>query len=259
MSQPRQSQIYDSCRILAPDGELMCLVGEKKARWYLDRGLGQQIKKDPLTVVLRFEPQGRGHAGDRFYTRPRPNLCAGCGTAEDLTLHHVVPRAYRRYFPEEFKSHSCHDLLPLCVACHDRYEAAANRLKRRLAEEHGAPVGGDGRFYDREISQVRKAACALLRQAQGSVDIPAERLAVLEDIIREHYAVEELTDELVSEAADLDAYVTPEGYRTHGSLIVEAVGDGLQAFVERWRRHFLEHVRPTHLPRHWDVEREVHT
>lgn len=257
MSQPRQRQIYDSCRILAPDGELMCLVGEKKARWYLDRGLGRQVTEEPLTVVLSFEPKGKGHAGDRFYTRPRPNVCAGCGTTEGLTLHHVVPHGYRRYFPEEFKSHSCHDLIPLCVPCHDRYEAVANQLKRQLAEEHGAPVGGDGRFYDREISNVRKAACALERQARGDADIPAGRLAELEEIVREHYGTGELTAELVAAAARLDPHVTPEGYRTHGSLVVEAVAGDLQGFVERWRRHFLEHVRPTHLPRHWDVEREV--
>jgi hypothetical protein len=259
MSQPRQSQIYDSCRILTPDGELMCLVGEKKARWYLDRGLGRQVEDEPLTVVLSFEPKGKGHAGDRFYTRPRPNVCAGCGAEEELTLHHVVPRGYRRYFPEELKSHSCHDLVPLCVVCHDRYEAAANLLKRQLADEHGAPVGGDGRFYDRETSRLRKAACALLRQADGKADIPAERLAELEEILRDHYAADELTADLIAEAAALDPYATPEGYRTHGSLIVEAEAGDLQGFVERWRRHFLEHVRPTHLPRHWDVGREVRT
>ncbi len=258
MSQPRERRIYDSCRILSPEGELMCLVGEKKARWYLERGLGHRVSDEPLTIVLGFEPKGRGHAGDPFYTRPRPNVCAACGTTAGLTLHHVVPHAYRRNFPEELKSHSCHDLVPLCVPCHDRYEAAAHLLKKRLAEEHGAPVGGDGRFYDRRISNLRKAACALARQARGEARIPAERLAELEGIVRRHYGAAELTAELVAEAAALDPYLTPEGYRTHGSLVVEAVAGDLQGFVERWRQHFLDCMRPSHMPRHWDVEREIH-
>ncbi|HEX9737256.1 MAG TPA: HNH endonuclease [Thermoanaerobaculia bacterium] len=259
MSQPRQRQIYDSCRILAPDGELMCLVSEKKARWYLERGLGGVVSEQPLTIVLGFEPNGKGHAGDPFYTRPRPNVCAGCGETEGLTLHHVVPRGYRRYFPDELKSHSCHDLVPLCVDCHDRYEAAAQALKRELAEEHAAPVGGDGRIYDRQAARVRKAACALERHATGAAAIPAARRAELEGIVREHFAVDELSPEILAQAAELDPHVTPEGFRTHGSLIVGALGDDLQGFVERWRRHFLEHMRPAHLPRDWSVERDVNT
>lgn len=259
MSHPRQRRIYDSCRILSPDGELMCLVGEKKARWYLDRGLGRRVSDEPLTIVLGFEPKGRGHAGDAFYMRPRPNVCAGCGTHAGLTLHHVVPRGYRRYFPEEFKSHSCHDLVPLCVPCHDRYEAAAQLFKKRLAEEYGAPVDGDGRFYDREIARVRKAACALERQARGEARIPAARLAELERIVREHHGADQLTPELVAEAAALDPHRTPAGFRTHGSSIVDAVADDLQGFVERWRQHFIDHMRPSHMPRDWDVERRIHT
>jgi hypothetical protein len=120
-------------------------------------------------------------------------------------------------------------------------------------------VGGDGRIYDRQAARVRKAACALERHATGAAAIPAARRAELEGIVREHFAVDELSPEILAQAAELDPHVTPEGFRTHGSLIVGALGDDLQGFVERWRRHFLEHMRPAHLPRDWSVERDVNT
>jgi hypothetical protein len=236
----------------------MCLVREKKARWYVERGLARVVAENPLTIILTFEPKGTGRAGDEFYTRPRPNVCAGCGSAEGLTLHHIVPHCYRRHFPEGLKSHSCHDLVPLCVPCHGRYESAAAALKKDLAREHGAPLDG-GRLYDRAIARVRKAASALERaRTRDDVKIPPARIAELEAIVKEHYGVSELTPALIEAAACLSPHVTPDGYRTHGSAVIGATGD-LQAFVERWRRHFLESLRPVHMPEGWRVDREVET
>jgi hypothetical protein len=111
----RKGRICESCRIIAPSGEVMCLVAEKRARWYLDRGLGRLVAEDPLTVMLTFEPKGKGHAGESFYTTARSNVCAGWGTEESLTLHHIVPHCYRRHLPAEVKDHSCHDLVALSL------------------------------------------------------------------------------------------------------------------------------------------------
>lgn len=47
---------------------------------------------------------------------------------------------YRRYFPVELKSHRSHDVVLLCIDCHERAHVAAERLMRRLATEHGVPL-----------------------------------------------------------------------------------------------------------------------
>ncbi len=38
-----------------------------QVRWYLDRGLADVVGEEPLTIQLRFEPRGRGHADDQYY------------------------------------------------------------------------------------------------------------------------------------------------------------------------------------------------
>jgi hypothetical protein len=254
----RKRAIYDSCRILAPSGELMCLVAEKRARWYVARGLGRVTAEDPLTVVLCFEPRGKGHAGDFFYTTARPNACAGCGGTAGLTLHHIVPHCYRRYFPAEVKDHSCHDLVPLCLDCHYRYEASAQELKQELAQEFSAPLAGVGRRYDAAMARARRAASALERHARGEagVRIPPARLEALREVVRSCLGVAAVDAGAIARACRLDPHVAEDGSKTHGEMVVAAVPD-LQAFVERWRRHFLASLNPPFLPAGWRVDREI--
>ena len=47
----------------------------------------------------------------------------------------VVPACYRRYFPVHLKSHRSHDIVLLCVDCHERAQITAEEVKRQLAAE----------------------------------------------------------------------------------------------------------------------------
>ena len=66
----RKSPLYHNCQLEAPDGQLLCTSDEKKALWYVSKGLGYKVSEDPLTVRLNFEPSGRpeGTAGE-YYLR----------------------------------------------------------------------------------------------------------------------------------------------------------------------------------------------
>jgi hypothetical protein len=55
----RQSQMYYNVKLEAPDGQPLCTMNEKKALWYVERGLGVIVNEDPLTIRLNFEPAGR--------------------------------------------------------------------------------------------------------------------------------------------------------------------------------------------------------
>ena len=255
MSEARKRRIYDSCRIVSPRGELMCLVAEKRARWYLARGLASVVSETPLTVALNFEPKGLGHAGDLFYTTARPNVCAGCGAEESLTLHHIVPYCYRRHFPPEVKDHSCHDLAPLCLDCHTRYELSAAQLKRDLAEEYGAPLPGNGWPYDAGGAKAKKAASALARHGRGDFRIPEARLLQLRRVVSAYFNAATVDDTLIAKACALDPHVEEEGSQAYAQMVT-AVSD-LQAFVERWRRHFVSTLYPLFLPEGWRIDREV--
>lgn len=96
----RNKPLYHNCYLQAPDGEILCTCDRKKAEWYLTKGLGEVIEKEPLTVRLKFEPSGRalGQVG-QYYTQIKINQCVVCGTSDKFIRKNVVPREYRKYFP----------------------------------------------------------------------------------------------------------------------------------------------------------------
>lgn len=48
----------------------------------------------------------------------RDHRCVVCGDEEHYLRYRVVPSCYRRHFPVHLKSHRSHDVVLLCVPCH---------------------------------------------------------------------------------------------------------------------------------------------
>ena len=66
-----------------------------------------------------------------------------------------------RHFPAELKDHMSHDVLLLCVSCHQLASLHSDQLKARLAEEYGAPLasGANARYrQDHHLTRVRNSA-----------------------------------------------------------------------------------------------------
>ena len=61
-------------KLLAPDGELLAITDQKKAEWYVKKGLGDLVEDSAhaFIVKLKFEPQGRIFG--IFKTRVRANF-----------------------------------------------------------------------------------------------------------------------------------------------------------------------------------------
>ena len=116
----RQTIQYENCRILAPDGTTLCTCGSKKINWYLSKGLAVLEEEEPMTIRLKFEPRGRGHADDAYYLSDKENRCCVCGHDGEYLRHSVVPHVYRQHFPPQMKSHLSHDIVLMCVGCHQR-------------------------------------------------------------------------------------------------------------------------------------------
>ena len=127
----------------------------EKALWYLNRALVEVVSREPPILRFAFRPGGPGHVGDAFYLAGKVNRCVVCGSEEGLNRHHVVPRVYRRHLPPEVKEHSHHDVLLLCVACHERYERAADALRAELSSECGVPPHGLRGQPDRQRGRAR--------------------------------------------------------------------------------------------------------
>lgn len=92
-----QKVMYHNCRLLAPDDRLLCTCDKRKALWYIDRGIGEMMEEEPLTVRLLFEPAGVPGPDREYYQLDKENRCVVCGREDSYVRKNVVPHEYRRY------------------------------------------------------------------------------------------------------------------------------------------------------------------
>ncbi|KAG1973300.1 exonuclease 3'-5' domain-containing protein 2 isoform X1 [Pimephales promelas] len=255
----RKSPLYDNCFLHAPDGQPLCTCDKKKAKWYLEKGIGELVSEDPFIVRLLFEPSGRPDSQKDYYLTAKENLCVVCGKAESYIRKNIVPHEYRRHFPAEMKDHNSHDILLLCTSCHAASNVYDGLLKQQLAEDHSAPQGceeGIRLLEDSDRRRVRSASRALLSSSNG---MPQSRKEELLSVIQSFYCSgqQEVTQEMLQKAAALETRICNESYVPHGLKVVQAYAErGLRGLMELercWRQHFLTSMKPRHLPPLWSV------
>lgn len=257
----RKSPLYDNCFLHAPDGQPLCTCDKKKAKWYLDKGIGVLQSEEPFVVRLLFEPSGRPDSQQDYYLTAKENLCVVCGKADSYIRKNIVPHEYRRHFPTEMKDHNSHDILLLCTSCHAASNVHDSFLKQRLAEEFSAPQGceeGVRLLEDLDRRRVRSAARALLTARE---ELPEQRREELQALIKSFLDMneeQELTEEVVQQAGSLETRIFNEAYVPHGLKVVRASAEqglrGLMDLERRWRQHFLTTMQPRHLPPLWSVD-----
>lgn len=245
----KDRKIYGNCQVLSPDGILMFRCDEKKANWYLNRNLGEIVSNSPLTVKLNFEPRGLGNHNKGFGLSEMGNKCVSCGSEEYLTRHHVVPYCYRRYFPLEVKSHNFHDVLSLCVDCHESYERKADELKFNLANVHNAPINGELETK-KDLVKYVKIAKTLIGDTST---IPNKRIRLLRKEIKDYFGIKRLTTSRLQKISEEKSTVLR---KTHGEIVVSKI-DNLQDFVQLWRKHFVNNNECKFLPQNWNINHEI--
>jgi hypothetical protein len=246
----RQGALYGNIHFQGPEGETMFHSDSEKALWYLNRGLVEVVSQQPAVLRFRFAPGGKGHAGDAYYLTGKDNRCVVCGAEEGLNRHHVIPSVYRRHLPAEVKDHSHHAVLLLCLACHERYEDAANQLKSEFGETFGVPLHGLRGERDRERGRAVSFARALLREGER---IPLARREEMLRAIAGWLGRTPASNEELQDIAHLES--NADGSKIeHGQHVIAHVAD-VQAFIRHWREHFLRTMQPRFLPAQWDVDR----
>ena len=143
-----QKDIYEDCKLIAPDGEMLCYTNRKKIAWYLYKGIGTLVQEEPPIIQLKFEPSNRGYSDMRdldidrklYVNFNRENHCVNCGNKQGLSRYHVVPLLYRQHFPLEMKAHRGHDVLLMCERCLEKANRESARFKDELAKRYGVPL-----------------------------------------------------------------------------------------------------------------------
>lgn len=251
MSRFRKKPLYGNCLITAPDGQALCRTGMKKINWYLHRNLGEIVSNEPVTLRLFFEPSGRKGSEHPYNTSFKENRCVSCGGGDKITRHHVVPYCFRKHFPEHMKRHQLHDILPLCVPCHDKYELVATEFKNKIAKELNIPICGTGVVSEKSYYPIMAAAKALLNQKHK---LPESRREELFNKIKEFYQREITQEDIVS--ASLLKPFSYEMYKTFGQIVVEKL-ENIRDFIFKWRAHFIENMNPQYLPEYWSIHNDV--
>ncbi|XP_063890893.1 exonuclease 3'-5' domain-containing protein 2 [Helicoverpa armigera] len=257
----RTKPLYNNCYLEAPDGELLCTCDQKKAYWFVNKELADVMKEDPLTVRLRFEPAGRS-VGDvgRYYQLKKENKCVVCGSTNSYIRKNVVPREYRKLFPEIMKEHSSHDVVLLCTTCHQQSNMRDLAMRGRLADLCDAPLAtgvrnGSSKFLEDAVSKKIKSAARALRHQCDK--LPEARRKELEDILLQHYPEQdEITEELLEEASNITVLYENSEYESHGAKVVDYFlnHEGLLRLEEMWREHFLSSMKPRYMPELWSVK-----
>jgi len=250
------NEIYGNYLVVTPNGEPMFRCTERRANHYIIRDLAEWI--DDKIIRLTFEPSGKGHNGDKFHLQERDNICVCCGTKEDLTRHHVVPRMYRQFIDKRMKRGDNHDILPLCTECHIRYEKLfSHKLKKKIAQETGIPLHGAG-LVKRKGTEffAQRSASTLVKYGDK---IPKDRKVKLMSDIIDWLGHKPSDKEIRSLARNkIFYYVRTDDFQSHGKVVIEQMNNNeLHAFMIRWRLDFLENMNPQFMPDHWDVTRRL--
>lgn len=141
---------------------------------YLRRELAELVDDDPPAIKILFEPKGRPEdEGNDFYIQSKKNICVGCGEGNHYLRYRIIPSCYRIHFPEHLKSHRSHDIVLLCVDCHEVAHAAAEKHKRDLAAEFGIPL-----FVRRVVDT--KEAFDLVESSDSATNFQEEGVSPLE-------------------------------------------------------------------------------
>lgn len=254
----RNKDLYINCQLLAPDGEMLSFCDDRKAMWYVRKGIGTLVSSNPLVIQLHFEPAGRPiHQGEdgEFYTKVRLNICVVCGKDDSIIKKHVVPQQYRQYFPIVAKAHLNHDILLMCTECHRISHVIDNNLIAQLAEEFDAPTGTQLEVMvqiDSSLKAVRNAAGALFRCRDK---LPKDKRNEFEQILKDYFELDELDEETIRKAGKLDFKINNSKFMPHGEKVVEAYKKiGLIKMEQRWRENFLSSMNPQHLPEGWSIK-----
>ena len=215
------------------------------------------MKEDPYSVQLNFDPSGRPFVDRDYYTTEKDNKCVVCAKEDNYVKKMVVPRDYRRHFPPNFKDHLSHDILLLCVSCHRLSELHDIRLKRKIADDYGIPLGNSKSIDDPVLKRVRSAAKALMHAGEK---LPEPRKNELTQIVKD-FTSDELIDDTtlrslseIGTTKDNECYLGPHGERVVQKLIET---DTVKEFVKMWREHFLKTMKPKHLPKLWSVDHNL--
>jgi hypothetical protein len=270
----------ENWKVYHPSGRHMFTCGEKKALWYLDRDLAEEIGNKK--VQLTFIPKGNGFEDNEVFGRSmRVVRCVVSGINENLQRHHIVPYCYRTYFPEAFKSKNHHDVVLMNYEIHSEYEQKANEYKDEIARIYNVKTISElNSEYTAKLREIGKPNSIILNaihslfKSYGRLtnELILEKLHYISDNTGisfdvlstysyvQFYKLYLLFKEAhmgdLHEFKETNRMLFDHGY--HVSLKLDSE-EKINDFVKLWRNHFIETMQPKYMPTGWSIDFRIKT
>lgn len=244
MLNPSKNKIYGNYKVLSPNNILMFRCNDKKINWYLNKNLAERI--DDISIRLKFNPNGLGNY-NQYGIDEMENICVVCGVKHNLNRHHVVPICYRKFFPNEKKNHKFHDILSICLECHEYYEKIAIQFKNELSIKYNAPLNGIQCDNLQLIKMKNIISCILYNDK-----IPKYRIKEMKNEVKEYFTWKRVSKKRLQNILDIKINNVT---KTHGEMVVSKIED-IDSFIKEWRKHFIKNMNCKFLPKKWSVNNE---
>lgn len=225
------SKGYSNYKLFSKDGRLLCNISKRRAQWYLKKDLAVQLS--PTEIQLLFKENGES-LQHKVISEHRDNICVFCGTADNLTSHHIVPYRFKKHFPSDYKACNSFDVTLLCRTCHDTYEIEATKFTDDLLARHSITKCNT---RSKEVW----AAQILLKEGNK---LPTWRYAELFNTIPVEFRI--------SEEA-LKDFANSHEKRLVNKELVDRIND-IPKFIVMWRKHFAIYANPKFMPASWYEE-----
>ena len=138
----------------------------------------------------------------------------------------------------------------LCVGCHEGAAKAAEIRKKKLFAELGTSSAAR-EHASAEEHMLRKAAIALRLHSEH---MPSAKKAELLESIRRHTGKADVADSDLCSLERRIADCAPESEAPDDRLataIIAQCDNNIGAFIDAWKLHFVEELRPAFLPANW--------
>lgn len=259
----KSKNFYGNVSFLSPEGELMFRANSKKAFWYLQRNLVtiEDNNESSPVLKLKFIPGGLGH-DKKYYKAELKNHCVCCNETNFLTRHHVVPYAFRKFMPVEYKEHNAHDVLLLCTQCHNEYELKADiKLEEFFNQYKNNELYIKALNNNKKINYILKLQ-KIYERVKFDNNITAENKNKMKEKLFSNIELINSYGYNISENNFLnflenfnEKEIKFSFYQLHMENI--KTEENLKEFIIDWRKHFIETMKPKFLNQNWSINGPV--
>lgn len=261
-----------------PNGKHMFTTGDRKAKWYLNKGLA--IKLNKSSIKLTFIPKGDGFDENEIFGKhARKHQCVVTGTNKSLQRHHIIPYCYRTHFPHEFKNKNHHDVVLINHKQHSKYELLANEFKDKIADMYGVKTISElntkysiklrelGRDYSIILSRLKSLFTSYhtlpIKRKYKQISIISKLTKIpYKTLITSNYIQLYKLYLLIKEKGEYEINEFKTNYKhnyDHGYQVVKKLDsdEKITKFIKLWREHFIETMNPSYMPIGWSIDFRV--